>query len=145
MKEKNIKRPRTLINLIGIPSILFIIYQGGILFNFFIYIVIFLSIKELGDLLNLKDYSINTIFMYSMIPLLFLSHYYIYDIKLYIGLFVILIIFTWEFFRFKTMPFKNIVLTIFGFIWIVLFLDKIIFIRSIQGGFELTLCMFLSV
>ena len=27
----------------------------------------------------------------------------------------------------------------------MLFLDKIIFIRSIQGGFELTLCMFLSV
>ena len=101
MKQKNTQKPRTLINLIGVPCILFIIYQGGILFNFFIYIVILLSIKELGELMNYKDYSINTIFIYSIILLLFLSHYYVYDIRWYVGLYIFLITCIWEFFRFK--------------------------------------------
>ena len=65
MRKENNKKPRTLINLIGLPSILFIIYQGGLLFKFFIFIVIILGIYELGKIATYKDYSINTIYIYT--------------------------------------------------------------------------------
>ena len=44
--KTNKKKSRTLINLIGLPSVLFIVYQGGVLFQFFISLVMFLAIKE---------------------------------------------------------------------------------------------------
>ena len=52
----NNNKSRTLINLIGLPSILFIVYQGGFLFIVFIYLVIILAIKEFVDLLKIKNY-----------------------------------------------------------------------------------------
>ena len=48
-KSKN--KSRTLINLIGLPSILFIVYQGGLIFNLFVTVVMFLAIKELSQLM----------------------------------------------------------------------------------------------
>ena len=62
-KEKN-KKSRTLINLIGLPSILYIIYKGGVLFKFFIFIVIILGVYELSKIALHKNYSLHTVYMY---------------------------------------------------------------------------------
>ena len=143
------KKQRTLINLIGFPLILFIVYQENYLFPLFFFLVSVLSIKEFIDLGNLKDYSINSIFLYALSILIFFPKYFKFvDTILDINIFYILIILfvsIWEIFRFKRKPFANVSLTILGLVWIILFLSKAIDIRDIVGGRELILCMFLSV
>ena len=162
------KKSRTLINIIGLPLILFLVYQGGFLFKCFIYIVSILAIKELSNLTRNKNYSINSKFLYCMIPVMYFANSYycqrfltalidywheshltaiiIEFIKMdIVGVIMILIICLWEIFRSKQTPFENIAITYFGLFWVILFLDKIIFIRNMQGGLELTLCMFFSV
>ena len=67
-------KSRTWINIIGLPSILFVVYQGGILFQLFICLVMFLAIKEFSELMKIKKYSLNNLFMYFMIPLILLSN-----------------------------------------------------------------------
>jgi len=149
------KKQRTLINLIGFPLILFVVYQGSFLFDLFFFIVAILSIKELNELAKLKDYSINTLFLYVSAIFIFFSEYFknefpiIYNVindvnYLHISIFIFVLI--WEIFRFKRKPLLNVSLTILGFVWIIIFLSKAILIREIAlGGYELILCMFLSV
>ena len=159
MKTKN-NKSRTLINVVGLPSILFIVYQGGMLFYLFIGLVMFLATKEFSELMKIKNYSINTIFLYLLIPIVCwtnLSLLYIYSSELVNMLFpfilgiiqfaiiIILVIFILEIFRAKKNPIENIAITFFGFIWIILFLSNIIFIRNHHGGLQFTLCMFFSV
>ena len=149
------KIQRTLINLIGFPLILFIVYKGGFLFNSFFFIVAVLSIKELNDLAKLKDYSINTLFLYVSTIFIFFSEslknnipiiYNIINDVNYWHIILFIFILIWEIFRFKRKPLVNVSLTIIGFVWIVIFLSKATFIREIApGGYELVLCMFLSV
>jgi len=144
------KKQRTLINLIGFPLILFIVYQGNLLFTLFFFLVSILSIKEFNDLGNLKDYSINSIFLYTSSIFIFFPKYFKFVDQISdINYFYILIIFfvsIWEIFRFKRKPLTNVSLTILGLVWITLFLSKAIIIRDIvSGGYELILCMFLSV
>jgi len=145
MNKQNNKKSRTLINLFGLPSIIYIIYNGGLLFKFFIFIVIILGIYELSKIASYKDYSINIIFMYSYVFFLFfLKDFITYDeISLLIISFLFLCIY--EVFISRDNPLSNISITIFGLVWIVFFFEKIIDIRNLIGGYELTLCMFLSV
>ena len=65
------KDSRTLINLIGFPLIIFLVFNGGLLFSSFIFIVSILSIKELSDITKSKNYSINYIFLYSFVVILY--------------------------------------------------------------------------
>jgi len=58
---------------------------------------------------------------------------------------VVLIIFHIEIFRIKKNPVENISITLFGLVWIIIFLGNIILIRNHHGGLQLTLCMFFSV
>ena len=143
-------KSRTLINLVGFPLILFIIYQGGILFTLFFVTVSILAIHELNKLTMTKDYSINSFFLYiSSILIYFSDSLKDFNKVLEINFFYILIVLficIWEIFRFKRKPLANVSLTILGLVWIIIFLNKAIFIRDIEsGGYELILCMFLSV
>ena len=168
------KKSRTLINLIGLPSVLFVVYQGGILFQLFICLVMFLGIKEFSNLMKIKNYSINSSFLYCIIPITLFSNtsffnnfiYNLFNDKFgghnpmawsvdfiislmkidFIGIVIILIILILEIFRSKKAPFENIAATIFGLIWIVSFLDISVSIRNYHiNGYEFTLCMLLSV
>ena len=170
----NKNKSRTLINLLGLPSVLFIVYQGGILFQLFICLVMFLALKEFSNLMKIKSYSINSSFLYFIIPITLFSNtsffnnfiYNSFDNKFgghnpigwsvdfivhlmkmdFIGILIILIIFIWEIFRVKKTPFENIAATIFALIWIISFLDMSISIRNYHfNGYEFTLCMLLSV
>tara|TARA_B100000029_G_scaffold416377_1_gene420609 strand:+ start:226 stop:1116 length:891 start_codon:yes stop_codon:yes gene_type:complete len=165
-------KSRTLINIIGLPLILFVVYQGGVLFHLFVSFIMFLSIKEMDQLMKIKSYSINVIFLYSMIPIMFFSNklyfnfmYPILNIKFatldflwpenfvfhlvkmdFIGIIIFLVVCIWEIFRFKNNPIENIAITLFALIWIVFFLDMFISIRNYYcNGFHFTLCILLSV
>ena len=133
-------KSRTLINLIGLPAILFIVYQGGVLFHLFVSFVMYLAIKELNQLMKIKNYSINTKFLYSMIPLMFFTNELYFNfmfpilndkfatlnfswpvnfvfslVKIdFIGILIFFIICIWEIFRFKNSPIENIAITLFG-------------------------------
>ncbi len=48
------KKPRTLVNLIGAPLLLSIIYLGGPLFTMFIFVVIFISTYEFDNMIKIK-------------------------------------------------------------------------------------------
>ena len=144
-KENNNKKSRLLINLIGLPSILYIIYSGGIIFKIFIFIVMILGIYELNKITAEKDYSINTPFLYVFVfCIFFLKDIMVHNcVPLAIFLFLFLCIF--ELFKNRDNSLANISITLFGLIWIVLLFEKSIDIRNFNGGFELTMCMFLSV
>jgi len=141
---------RTLINLIGLPLTLFLIYIGGIPFNIIIYLAIIISTKEFNDISYKKNINLNLLWIYFSYLLLFIASYFdhnIFSIK-YIELFfiLILILFIHEIFRSKDNPFENISSSIFSFIWIGFSLTTITLIRNIEiNGFLLTLVMFLSV
>ena len=148
-KAKN--KSRTLINLIGLPSILFIVYQGGLIFKLFLCLVMFLAIIEFSELMNIKGYSINKLFLFSFIPV-FISDIYLLLFSIYhitnTSLIIVyaLILFIWEIFRSKNTPLENIALTIFGSVWIIYNLHLFNCIREYHfHGLTLTLLMLLSV
>lgn len=140
---------RTLINVIGLPLILFLIYIGDIFFNFVIYLAIIISTKEFNDICNKKNISPNLIWLYLLYCIIFISTYFEYNLfNQNIELFIpsLLLLFIFEIFRKKENPFQNISCSIFGLIWIGLFLNSIVLIRDIPiYGFLLALVMFLSV
>ena len=138
------KDSRTLINLIGFPLIIFLVFNGGLLFSGFVFIVSMLSIKELSDITKPKNYSINYILLYSFVIILYFFNDIVSSFD-YMFILIPMIIFLCEIFRFKDNPLENISITLLGLVWIVLFLEKIVFIRNIEGGMELTFCMFFAV
>ena len=152
----NKNKSRTLINLIGLPSVLFIVYQGGILFQLFVCIVMFLAIKEFSELMEIKNYSVNTMFLYSFI-LIFIFYNSpsiiepfeiksIFQYPAFILIIYILILSVWEIFRSNKNPLENVSLSIFALIWIILCLNFLYCIRNFHiHGFAFTLCMLLSV
>ena len=114
----NSKKSRTLINIIGLPVLLCLIYMGGVLFNLFVYLVIILAVKEFNDLIKHKNYSLNSIVLYCIV--LFISIYQYYNMEnlmdtmtnsfflLLSFLFGTIIISICEIFRFKKTPLENI-------------------------------------
>ena len=52
---------RTLVNIIGVPLLLFIIYLGGIYFTSLIFFAIFVSIKEMTDICKKIDLKVQYI------------------------------------------------------------------------------------
>ena len=141
---------RTLINIIGLPLTLFLIYLGNIYFNLIIYLAIIISTKEFNDICNKNKISINLLWIYISYFILFSANYLnhnLFNIQ-FIELFFIfvLILFISEIFRNKNKPFENISSSIFCLIWIGFSLITITLIRDIElHGFLLTLIMFLSV
>ena len=142
-------KSRTLINLIGVPLLLLIIYLGGFYFSTLIFFAIFICTKELDQLCEKSDISIQVLWLYLFYTLLYITHFIeVEDIGglLYIDLLgiAILLISISELFRTTSTPIKNISSTIFTLIWIGVFLNSVVLIRN-NYGMEITYFMFLSI
>ena len=145
--NKTQDKPRTLINLIGVPSLLGIIYFGDLIFTSFIYIVIFLCTKELNDICKHKEYSINVTWLYSIYSLMFISHcinFSIISLK-WVLICLSLLLFISQLIKNDKKPLASIAITLFAFIWIGLFLDCAIYLRNLQSGMNIIYCLFLAV
>ncbi len=144
------KDSRFLVNIIGIPLIIFSIYIGGFLFSILVSIVILLSTKEFINLSKKTsaEISVNLLFLSQILligvtilaswmhssSLIDSSHLNIIYILCYISIipFVITAMII-EIFKKSNNPLLNISSTIFGFIWIGLFLNSLIFLRSLAN------------
>ena len=138
---------RSLINIIGIPLLLGLIYFGGFLFTTFIYIAIFLSTIELGNICKIKGYSIQSAWLYIIYIYMYISHYIEFNKLDVLQIIFIIFLLTsiFELFRKNKNSLENIAITLLAFIWIGISLEGIIHIREIDGGREFVYCIFLSV
>ncbi len=148
------KSSRVLVNLIGIPSLLAIIYVGDSfnnlpLFSVFIAVVLFLGSREISSLTIGKDGN-------AFIPLLLLflailqidRHPAIsWDISVYLLIVgITLTTMILEVFRREAKPLLNISILVFAFVWLGLMLGSLSTLRNLPGiGFKITLALFLSV
>jgi len=143
--ENTSKTSRTLVNVIGIPSLLFIIYSGGILFLLLILGVMLIGSTELVSLSKKKDIDPFVATLYQGVLGIGLLYYF--DLLNHIFPFMILImlgIMIVEIFRKSISPFLNISMVALAMTWIGLLIGSIIYIRN-EAGFAITLSMFLSV
>tara|TARA_B100000315_G_C14452613_1_gene529868 strand:+ start:119 stop:955 length:837 start_codon:yes stop_codon:yes gene_type:complete len=152
MSEK--KSSRTIINLIGIPSLLTIIVFGDSfiqlpIFSIFIGIVLVLGIKEIPILVKGLNGQPFLLILIIFISILQIDRHptIMWDISvsnLLIGLTISAM--TIEIFRNKQTPFLNITAVIFAFIWLGLMLGSLVTLRNMPMiGFSITLSLFLSV
>ena len=144
---KSKSRARTLINVIGIPSLLSIIYYGGSLFTVFIFLVIFLCTYELKNISSIKGYSLNVIFLYIIYLCMFISHLLDFSSTNLSAIFIFLfiVLFVLEIYNKNKFSLENISISVLTFIWIGIFLDKAIYLRSLDSGYQIILSIFLSV
>ena len=161
-------KSRTLVNIIGIPLILGSIYIGGYLFTSLISVIIILGTIEYNKLL-IKNSAKPTmsLLMISQILLIvssFCAIYIYYEIanfkmdpyyeisfifSIYIfGYLIYLILFTItamiiEIFKKSNSSILNISSTVFGFIWIGIFINSLVHLRFFAGA-KLTFIIFVS-
>jgi len=148
------KSSRTLVNLLGIPSLLAIIYLGDSysnipIFSVFIGVVLYLGVLEITPLSKSKNgqpvISILLLFLailqFGRIPAIN------WEIPIYIlitGLTITAM--TMEIFRKKEKPLLNISILVFSFVWLGLMLGSLSVLRNLPDiGFKTTLALFLSV
>ena len=152
MLEK--KSSRTYINLLGIPSLLAIIFVGDNynqlpIFSIFIGIVLYLSIREIPVFVPRLNSEPFLPLLLVFIAILQIDRHpaitwNIPEFDLLIGLTLTAMII--EIFRKKQTPLINISIIIFSFIWIGLMLGSLSLLRNIPLiGFSITLALFLSV
>ena len=141
------KKPRTLVNLIGAPLLLSIIYLGGPLFILFIFVVIFISTYEFNNMIKIKSYSLNLYFFFFIYLICLINHLFqIFSNEQYIY-FILFIFFSIliSCLNIKN-KLKNFYYRILAFIWIGFLFQEAIYLRSLpEIGFKIVLCMFLSV
>lgn len=140
-------KSRTLINLIGMPSLLGIIYLGDLFFTTFIYIVILLGTIEISKICNDKNYSVNVFWLYAIYLFMYVSHlvnFTLIDVK-EIFILLVILLFIAQIIKKDNKPLASMSITLFVFIWIAVSLDCAIHIRNMQDGMSLMYCIFLSV
>ena len=145
---------RTLVNLLGIPTLLAIIYLGDSfsnipVFSVFIGIILILGALEISTLSKSKNgqpvISVLLLFLvllqFNRIPGV---HWEIPIHILMIGLALTTMIV--EIFRKKETPLLNISIVVFAFVWLGLMLGSLSELRNLpEIGFKITLAIFLSV
>jgi len=145
---------RTLVNLLGIPTLLAIIYLGDSfsnipVFSVFIGIILILGALEISTLSKSKNgqpvISVLLLFLallqFNRIPRV---HWEIPIHILMIGLALTTMIL--EIFRKKETPLLNISIVVFAFVWLGLMLGSLSELRNLpEIGFKITLAIFLSV
>ena len=155
MSEK--KSSRTIINLLGIPSLLAIIVAGDIcdnihhfpFFSLFIGIVLYLGAKEIPVLIKGSNGQPFLPLLLIFMTILQIDRHpsITWNIPVYnllIGL--TLTAMTTEIFRKKQTPLLNITALTFAFIWLGVMLGSLSILRNIPSiGFSITLALFLSV
>ncbi len=150
MTDSGGKYSRTLVNVLGVPSILALIILGGPWYSGLILIVMLLGIQEL-DIFFRKNNS-RPLFIPLSIAIIVLAYnfYYSLEMSMEILILLVMIIAIMEIFRKEKRPFNNISAVAFGFVWIGLMLGSLILVRNFESGgypigFELTLAMVLSI
>ena len=141
------KKSRTLVNLIGVPSLLFVMWQGGYWFIGVFTALILLAALELSDLVRQqKGNPLTYLLMAGLIGLIStqLCEGAIDQISILIlvGLLSLCV----EIFRGEDKPLLNMATVNFGMIWLGLLLGSLISVRLIpEHGFTITVAMFVSV
>jgi len=154
MNILNNKNSRTIVNIIGVPTILFCIYVGDNqnipFYSLFIGVVLYCALIEYRNLIKrhngeiLFSVLLCTISIIQIIRFWYIDEYfkmtsYIYTTCMLFGVLILCI----EIFRKSSKPLFNIMASLFGFFWIGLMLGSLALIR--EFGFEETLIMFISV
>ena len=145
---------RTLVNLLGIPSLLAIIYLGDSfsnipIFSVFIGAVLFLGAKEIPPLSNSKKGQPVISILFIFLALLQIGR--IPGIRWEIPIYILLIgialtAMIVEIFRKKETPLLNISILVFSFVWLGLMLGSLSELRNLPDiGFKITLALFLSI
>ena len=137
-------KSRTLVNVIGIPLLISLIYFGDIYFSILIYLAMLISILEVNKICKNKDIDVqlSSIFLVFILMVTNISRFRNVESLLIILIFI----FICEIFRNKPKPLENIGTSIFTIIWICFFMNYIVSIRNIpEQGMFLTFIMFLSV
>ena len=142
---------RTIINVIGIPAITYLLWQGGLPFAFFVLLVMMIGMNEFYRLTKAKDQSPLNIIGY-ISTFLIAGYYYVLPNSLNGGIlpfFTTLIIFVFlvEMKRNIKYPTKNIAITIFGIMYVPLLLGTLIALRNLDSAHHtnFTICMILSI
>ena len=145
------KKSRVLVNVVGIPLLLFIIIAGNDfyqipLFFLFIFSVMILSAYEWNNLVkidnklikisNYLSISIMSIFLHLSLPM----EYFLMLISGHLILNIII-----EILCRSEKPTSNISYSLLGVIWIGFFIGSILLVRDSSFGLILTLSMFLSI
>ncbi|HTR81585.1 MAG TPA: phosphatidate cytidylyltransferase [Bacteroidota bacterium] len=147
---------RVLIAVVGVPAILFVAFQGGVLFFVFVCAVSILGLKEFYDLAAKKGASpqravgfvgalfINAAFFHEQIQSFVVSFFFAHGIgitflsKLQMLLTVLLLLLVLvlivELFRNEGSLFLNAGYTIFGLLYVGLFLGSLIGLRELFGN-----------
>ena len=144
---------RTLVNLLGIPSLLAIIYLGDSfsnipIFSVFIGVVLFLGAKEIPPLSKSKKGQPVISVLFLFLALLQIGR--IPGIRWEIPIYILLIgiastAMIVEIFRKKETPLLNISILVFSFVWLGLMLGSLSELRNLPDiGFKITLALFLS-
>ena len=145
---------RTLVNLLGIPSLLAIIYLGDSflnipIFSAFVGVVLFLGAKEIYPLSKSKkgQPAVSVLVIFLAILQIGRIPGIDWEIPIYILLICIsLITMVLEIFRKKETPLLNISILVFSFVWLGLMLGSLSELRNLSEiGFKITLALFLSV
>ena len=145
---------RTLVNLLGIPSLLAIIYLGDSfsnipIFSVFIGVVLFLGAKEIPPLSKSKKGQpvISVLFLFLALLQIGRIPGIRWEIPIYILLIgIALTAMIVEIFRKKETPLLNISILVFSFVWLGLMLGSLAELRNLPDiGFKITLAIFLSV
>ena len=145
---------RTLVNLLGIPSLLAIIYLGDSfsnipIFSVFIGVVLFFGAKEIPPLSKSKKGQPVISVLFLFLALLQIGR--IPGIRWEIPIYILLIgiastAMIVEIFRKKETPLLNISILVFSFVWLGLMLGSLSELRNLPDiGFKITLALFLSV
>ena len=146
---------RILVNIIGIPLIIFSIYVGGFFFNILVSITILLATKEFINLSKKNGAQVSSALLFSSLIIFIIVTNYIGWINpaMLIGIYIssyfyiipfVIIAMIIEIFKKSDSPLLNISSTIFGFIWIGLFLSALIPLRETAGP-TLTLSIIVSI
>ena len=148
------KSSRTLVNLIGIPSLLAIIIVGDSfnnipVFSVFIGIVLYLGVREITILAAGKSGKPAIYLLLIFLAILQLDRHPAvqWDIPIQVLILGITITaMTWELFRREAKPLLNITMLVFAFVWLGLMLGALSSLRNLpEIGFKITLALFLSV
>lgn len=127
---------RKLINALGIPGILLMIWLGGFYFSIFITVVVVLALKEFYSLYRSKGiYASLTMGLVGSVFFVWFYHFEPYlnmleVIQLVIVFVLLLLIF--ELFSNKINPVSNLAYTIFGIAYIPMLLGTLIALRQID-------------
>ena len=143
---------RTIINIIGIPAIMYLLWQGGLLFALFVLLVMMLGINEFYRLTTSKDQFPIKIFGY-IFTIIFAGYYYTLPNNLigeplsYFLSTLMVILFLMEMRRNIKYSTKNIAITILGIMYVPLLLGSLIALRNLDSthNTNFTICMILSI